>query len=184
MPSGIIVDRWGGFMNKKRILIVCIIVVLALLFIFLNNNKKEYIFIGNDKCYFGMSKVGVKRVMGKPAEKINNAHDTPFDEYVYVNKTDDGEFEYTFTFFKSRLIEMHITAEDIDYNYALDMVKDSIQKQSDSYSSNLGYYNKGMKTNEGKSFSASNGINNGATGIYFDYEYAQGSLVISAIKQE
>ncbi len=172
----------GALFMKKRLKVVAVILIITSLFIFIVG-KKDYIFIGEERFYFGMSKVSVRCILGKPIEKVRNAHDTPFDEYEYVQKKGGQEITYTVTFGTFGLTRMYVSAAEMDYEVALSMVNESISKQRENYSSDGGYFSEQLKGTEGKTFIASNGVDDGATGIYFDYEYLYGNLSISAIKQ-
>ena len=148
------------------------------------SKTKDYIFIGIDDFYFGLSDNDLIKMIGEPQDKNLNAYDASIDEYIYPTEFEQHKGSYNFYFFKSRLFEMSLTVEDIDYDFALSVVKDCMNKQKNYYSDNNGYYESEIESTDKTTFSVSNGVNYGATGISFDYKYSQGTLTLSAVKQE
>lgn len=148
------------------------------------SKTKDFIFIEIDDFYFGMSNNDLIKMIGEPQDKNLNAYDASIDEYIYSTVVEQHNATYNFYFLKSELIEMCLTIEDIDYDFALSIVEDCMNKQKNYYSENDDYYSNEIETIGDTYFSVSNGVDNGATGISFDYEYSQGTLTLSAIKQE
>jgi len=146
--------------------------------------KSDYIFVGNDDCFFGMSKSSLTKKLGEPTFTNNNSYDASMDEYIYMTGIHNYKATYNFYFFKSRLIEMSLTVGDFNYDFAISMVEKIIDKQNKYYSIREGYYLSEMKTINNLNFSVSNGVDYGATGISFDYEYVNNKLTINAIRQE
>ncbi len=171
-------------MKKKCFFAILIIGVIISIIILFFQQKNDYIFIGSDDYYFGMSDSDLIKELGEPKDKNLNAYDASIDEYIYSTVVEQHKATYNFYFLKSELIEMCLTIEDIDYDFAMSIVEDCMNKQKNYYSENDDYYANELETIGNTNFSVSNGVDNGATGISFDYEYSQGTLTLSAIKQE
>ena len=171
-------------MKKTIVFVLSVLGVIVLICLIFLNRKKDYIFIGNNDCFFGMSKSYLTKELGEPTFINDNSYDASIDEYIYITEIDDYKATYNFHFFKSRLIEMSLIVEDVDYDFAMSMVEKCIDKQKEYYCIQEGYYLSEIETTNNSNFSVSNGINYGATGISFDYEYLNGILTINAIRQE
>ena len=171
-------------MKKKTVFVLLVLGIIVLIWFVFSTKKNDYIFIGNYDCFFGMSKSYLTKKLGEPTFTNNNSYDASIDEYIYITEIDDYKATYNFYFYKTRLIEMSLTVEDIDYDFAISMAKKCIEKQKKYYSIQEGYYLSEIKTTNNSKFSVSNGVNYGATGISFDYEYLNDKLTMNAIRQE
>ena len=181
----------GVFMNNKSKVItfsiagviVVLVVTLVIVVFCLSGTNREYVFIEDD-IYFGMSESTLTSIKGNPAKVNSNISDTSMDEYVYTEFLNDYRTELSYIMYDSRLMEVCATIRDIDYNSALAISESIINKQESYYSGDSGYYSSEMKADGNAGFSISNGVNRGATGISFDYQYSADTLIINAIRQE
>ena len=149
-----------------------------------NSSEKQYLFINDNDVYFDMRKSSLLDIKGEPYEINKNIGDTPFDEYVYMEKIDSYEASFSYVMNKSRLIEVSVYIENIDYDSALEISENILNKQERHYSGFSGYYRSDLETDESSEFTVSGGVISGATGLSFDYTYMSGDLIITAVCQK
>ncbi len=179
----------GVSIMKKTLLIsgaviAGVAIIVAALLLVPNMLNKDYLLIGDGDLYFGMSKGSLTSELGEPEETTKDVGDTLMTEYVFDQKIGDHDAKGVYLISKSGLTQATITVENIDYDSAVFLTKEIIDKQKSLYSKDEGYYCTSFETNEGMSFEVSNGTNDGATGISFTYEFLGDSLTINAVRQK
>lgn len=172
-------------MNIKTILVSLLVFIIAATATGCSvNSKRDYLFIGNDNVYFGMSKKGLTKKLGKPKEINNDVYDGVFDEYVYEKNLEGKSATFSYLFLNSRLTNLDISIYDIDYDTALSITKKCMANQKKYYCTDEGFYLTEIEKAGEENFSADIGVNTGAAGISFNYEYTNGNLIIYAVNQE
>ena len=175
-------------MKKQYIVIIVVGAVCAILLILallkLNNGEKYHLFLRGDDVYFEMSQRALVHEKGKPDRIVKNVSDTPMDEYVYIEYIGERQAQCSYFMLRSKLTEVDIVIEDIDYDSALSLIQEIRNNQKAYYSEYSGFYQSEIEKGEGTTFKVSDGVNFGATGISFFFEFSSDQLKIMAIYQK
>ena len=126
-----------------------------------------------------MTENKLKIIKGEPFKTEKNICDTNTDLFVFNEKIEgyDATVDYYFT--KNKLTEVRIEIAEISYKDALNLVS----KNKEIYSKRENYYYTENDNDNSAKFSISNGVNLGATGINYDFEYEFNKLTIIATYQ-
>ena len=175
----------------KKILLfslISIFIVGALILLIFFTKPKEYLSIQNDKVFFGMSTNELIKIKGDPIEINSDIGDTPFDEYVFIEKlfgyNTRGSYSFNKSFFGLKLQSAYFVVDNLNYDDAKLCIDNVLHSFESFYSKKNNFYNNGLQSNDVSYIETSFGTNDGATGISCDMVYKDNSLIINIIKQD
>ena len=173
---------------KKTIIVLSVLVVVVIIGVLCVVKfvpfDKEYLPIYDDTVYFGMTKIALRNLKGTPIETDEDICDTPKDLMVFEEEIEGCNAKIHYLFVNNRLMEVNAYLSDIDYNKALSITEKMLSKNADEYSKNEKYYHTDLESDGASKFKTANGLNLGATGINYDFEYDYDGLTISAVFQK
>lgn len=176
-------------MSKNKIfavIIILILVIIMLLAIVINYcaiSNRDYLLIEEDGVYFGIGKRALIAIKGNPVRVNKNVVDTPMDEYVFEDEIGGYFTICSYSLYHSRLHDVSFVIEDIECEEALALSRNIIEKQKLHYSKYDGYYD-AKESVDAEVFRVSHGVETGAGGFLFEYQYASGVLTIRAFMQK